>query len=84
MENKPETKPNTADTKKTGTVPPGTTVEPTGVIAEPAVLDAVDTTHPAVDDNPRKNVPEHSNRIDFNDPTLSGVEAVEQNLKAQG
>jgi hypothetical protein len=40
-------------------------------------------SHPAVDNDPRANTTARQNRIDFNDPTIEGHEAVEQNLKAQ-
>jgi len=40
--------------------------------------------HPAVDNDPRAGTTVEQNRIDFNDPTLEGHEAVERNLKAQG
>lgn len=43
----------------------------------------VDPNNPAVDSNPRANTTEDQNRIDFNDPTLSGPEAVAKNLAAQ-
>lgn len=43
----------------------------------------VDPNHPAVDANPRANTTVEQNRIDFNDPTISGAEAVAQNLKDQ-
>jgi hypothetical protein len=42
----------------------------------------VDPSHPAVDANPRAGTT--VNQIDFNDPNLSGEEAVIQNLKDQG
>ncbi|WP_288430210.1 hypothetical protein [uncultured Agrobacterium sp.] len=42
----------------------------------------VDPSHIAVDADPRKGTSETQNRIDFNDPTMSGQAAVEQNLKA--
>lgn len=48
------------------------------------VVPDVDMSHPAVDDNPRARTTREQNRIDFNDPTISGVAAVEQNLRAQG
>lgn len=40
----------------------------------------VDPGHPAVDANPRANTTVDQNRIDFNDPTVSGQKAVEQAL----
>jgi hypothetical protein len=65
---------------------PATTddLEASGALQEPTIKERIDTKHPAVDDEPRKGLPETSNRIDFNDPTITGAEAVEQNLKAQG
>ena len=48
------------------------------------IVPDVDPSHPAVDDNPRAKTSVEQNRIDFNDPTLSGAEAVAQNLRAQG
>lgn len=44
------------------------------------VVPDVEPSHPAVDANPRANTTEAQNRIDFNDPTISGQEAVERNL----
>ena len=55
--------------------------EASGAVIEPDAKKAVDMKHPAVDSNPRAGTPADSNRIDFNDPTLSQSEAVEQNLK---
>ncbi|WP_311273534.1 MULTISPECIES: hypothetical protein [unclassified Rhizobium] len=43
----------------------------------------VDPSHIAVDADPRKGTSETQNRIDFNDPTLTGREAVEQNQKTR-
>lgn len=43
----------------------------------------VDPNHPAVDANPRANTSVVQNQIDFNDPTISGAEAVKRNLEAQ-
>lgn len=48
------------------------------------IVPDVDLSHPAVDNNPREGTTVDQNRIDFNDPTLNGAEAVEANLKAQG
>jgi len=39
-----------------------------GAIIEEGVRTAIDFEHPAVDNRPRFGLPEHSNRIDFNDP----------------
>lgn len=57
-------------------------VAASGAIIEPEIVERIDTTHPAVDDEPRKGVPEASNQIDFNDPTLSPEEAVLRHLGA--
>ncbi|MES3100080.1 hypothetical protein [Sphingomonas faeni] len=43
----------------------------------------IDLDHPAVDNNPRSGTTDDQNRIDFNDPSLDGREAVEKALKAQ-
>lgn len=48
------------------------------------IVDDVDMSHPAVDNDPRAGTTAEQNRIDFNDPTIDGREAVEKNLKAQG
>ncbi|KKB81311.1 hypothetical protein VW35_02300 [Devosia soli] len=44
----------------------------------------VDPSHPAVDSNPRAGTTVDQNRIDFNDPTKTGAEAVAENLREQG
>lgn len=41
------------------------------------------TSHPAVDNEPRKGASRDSNQIDFNDPTLTLTEQVVQNLVEQ-
>jgi len=58
-----------------------TTVEASGAMIEPEIVERIDTSHPAVDNEPRKGQPKIANQIDFNDPTLSEAEAVEQNLR---
>lgn len=68
-------------TKNANGVKPAETVDAAG--APQQIVPDVDMSHPAVDDDPRKNTTAEQNKIDFNDPTLSGPEAVEQNLKAQ-
>ena len=62
-------------------VAPATTVNPSG--APDQIVPDVDLDHPAVDNDPRANTTADQNRIDFNDPNISGQEAVERNLKAQ-
>ena len=61
---------------------PATKIANSGSITEEAVKEAVPLDHPAVDSNPREGTTADQNRIDFNDPTLSGAEAVEANLAA--
>ena len=46
------------------------------------IVPDVDPDHPAIDNDPRANTTVQQNAIDFNDPTLTGAEAVAQNLKA--
>lgn len=41
-----------------------------GAIIESGVRERIDFEHPAVDNRPRFGLPEHSNRIDFNDPNV--------------
>ncbi|GBD48094.1 hypothetical protein [Methylopila sp. Yamaguchi] len=50
----------------------------------PVQVTDFDPSHPAVDDNPRKDTTLDQNRIDFNDPGLSESEAVAKNLREQG
>lgn len=74
-----------ANTRKTATKAPAPAkkMEASGALIEPAIVDGVDTGHPAIDDNPREGQPAEANRIDLNDPTLTDAEAVEKNLEAQ-
>lgn len=47
-----------------------------GALIEPAIVAAIDTSHPAVDDNPRDRSTADMNRIDFNTPSaLTSQEA---------
>ncbi|MET3826559.1 hypothetical protein ABIC16_002252 [Sphingomonas sp. PvP055] len=62
-------------------IAPATDIDTAG--APQQIVPDVDMNHPAVDADPRANTSAEQNRIDFNDPTLSGAEAVEQNLNAQ-
>lgn len=64
--------------KSGGGVAAETQFSPSG--APQQVVADVDTGHPAVDANPRANTTADQNRIDFNDPGLSGAEAVEKAL----
>ncbi|WAJ29322.1 hypothetical protein [Antarcticirhabdus aurantiaca] len=60
---------------------PATEFDPSG--APDQVVADVDPSHPAVDNDPRAHTSADQNRIDMNDPTLPGAEAVERNLAAQ-
>ncbi len=71
----------TEDLKADAKVAPATEFEASGAPHQPS--DQVDPAHPAVDSNPREGTTVEQNRIDFNDPTLSGAETVAQNLAAQ-
>ncbi|MGT2514794.1 hypothetical protein ACVOMT_11650 [Sphingomonas panni] len=55
--------------------------EPSGA---PIQMTDIDASHPAVDANPRANTTVDQNRIDFNDPGLSGEDAVKRNLGIAG
>ncbi|ADH87353.1 neurotactin [Ancylobacter novellus DSM 506] len=68
--------------QQAATIPAATSFAPSGA-PEQTVPD-VDPKHAAIDDNPRANTSVEQNRIDFNDPTLSGSEAVANNLKGEG
>lgn len=73
MAEKPQTTANGAK--------PASEFDPSGA-PQQSVAD-VDPTHPAVDNDPRAHTTAEQNRIDFNDPTISGAEAVARNLAAQ-
>jgi hypothetical protein len=59
---------------------PATEPDASGALVEPAILEGVDTSHPAVDDQPREGLPASSNQIDFNDPHKPGSEVVAEAL----
>jgi hypothetical protein len=73
----------TAPTSATDTLTPATQTAASGALIEPEIVERIDTAHPAVDSNPRAGQPVTANTIEFNDPNLSGREAVEAKLKAQ-
>lgn len=60
-------------------IEPATAFNPSG--AADQVVPDVDPAHPAVDNNPREGTTVHQNKIDFNDPKLTGADAVESMLK---
>lgn len=63
-------------------IAPATKFDPSG--AQIQTGPEIDPEHPAVDSNPRQGTTVDQNRIDFNDPTKSGAEAVAENLREQG
>lgn len=75
--------PGVADTSllEIDTLTPATEVAASGAMIEPTIVERIDTSHPAVDNEPRKGQPKIANRIDFNDPHQSMSDAVEANLK---
>lgn len=58
-------------------------MDASGAFVEPEIKSRIDVDHPAVDNNPRAGTTVNQNRIDFNDPTKSGADAVSDNLDAQ-
>ena len=72
----------TKDKKTEAKVAPATEFAPSGAPIQTS--SEVDPNNPAVDADPRAGTSEQQNRIDFNDPTLSGAEAVAKNLDKQG
>jgi hypothetical protein len=74
----PDTKGMTEDN-----LAPATEMAASGAFIEPTIVERIDTSHPAVDNAPRKGQPVVSNQIDFNDPTLGDADAVAENLKAR-
>jgi hypothetical protein len=69
------------DTSGEAKIAPAKTFSTSG--APTQVVPDVDPAHPAVDNDPRAGTTIQQNRIDFNDPTKSGQEAVEDALAAQ-
>ena len=72
--------PTSLDDTPAAGIPAATTF---GTAGAPHQVTDIDVSHPAVDNDPRAGTSVNQNRIDFNDPSLSSAEAVEQNLKAQ-
>lgn len=76
--------PGQADTKglEIDKLEPATEVAASGALIEPTIVERIDTSHPAVDNEPRKGAPVASNQIDFNTPSglASPEEQVEENL----
>jgi len=70
------------DEKAAAKIKPATEFEASG--APHQIVPDVDPSHPAVDNNPRDGTTVEQNKIDFNDPTITGAEAVAKNLEKQG
>lgn len=70
-------KTNVSDGAKLADVKPATAFEQSGAPIQSA---DIDTQHPAVDADLRAGTTVDQNRIDFNDPTLDGPDAVAQAL----
>lgn len=68
------------DTSGAADIKPASDFSPSGA---PRQVTHIDVDHPAVDNDPRAGTTITQNKIDFNDPTLTGSEAVEKNLKDQ-
>lgn len=78
----PDGKPAETEGQKAANIAPATNIDTSG--APQQIVPDVDMSHPAVDDNPRANTTVDQNRIDFNDPTVPGHQAVAEALNAQG
>ena len=68
------------DTSPAANIAPATEFSPSGA---PRQVTDIDVDNPAVDNDPRAGTTANQNRIDFNDPSIEGHEAVEKNLKDQ-
>lgn len=66
------------DTSDSNTPPPADKIDTSG--APQQIVGDVDMSNPAVDADPRADTTEDMNRIDFNDPYLSGPDAVAKML----
>lgn len=66
------------NTRNANGAAPATEIDTSG--APQQIVDDVDMSHPAVDNDPRAGTTAEQNRIDFNDPTISGADAVAKSL----
>lgn len=71
--------PGAADTKglEIDKLEPATDVAASGAMIEPTIVSRIDTSHPAVDNEPRKGATVASNQIDFNTPSGLTTEQAE-------
>ena len=83
------TAPASADGGEAGTaggqkadIAAATDFDPAGAPVQ--IVPDVDLNHPAVDNDPRKGTTVDQNRIDFNNPSKTGAQAVAENLREQG
>lgn len=67
--------------EKAADMAPADKVDTSG--APQQIVPDVDLDHPAVDNDPRAGTTVEQNQIDFNDPNLTGQEAVEKSLADQ-
>lgn len=65
------------DTSGEANIAPAKAFTPAGA---PDQVTDIDLGHPAVDNDPRAGTTANQNKIDFNDPTISGSDAVAKNL----
>lgn len=65
------------DTSGAADISAATKFTPSGA---PDQVTDIDVSHPAVDNDPRANTTVDMNKIDFNDPTVSGSDAVAKAL----
>lgn len=68
--------------KDPANIPAATEIDTSG--APQQIVPGVDMSHPAVDSDPRAGTTVDQNRIDFNDPTIPGHDAVAKALNEQG
>ncbi len=61
-----------------------TTKKPEADEAAASAATSADLEHPALDSDPRAGTTDEQNQIDFNDPALTGRQAVEKALASQG
>ncbi|MGA0561704.1 hypothetical protein ACO2RV_04585 [Ancylobacter sp. VNQ12] len=71
----------TPEGEKPANISPADSFSPSG--APNQTVPDLDLSHPAIDANPRAGTVEAQNRIDMNDPHLSGAAAVAKNLKGE-
>lgn len=71
---------STLDTSARAEIAAATEFSPSGA---PRQVTDIEVDHPAVDNDPRSGTTVDQNRIDFNNPSIEGREAVERALTSQ-